>query len=66
MSRKDVIVCDRCGKEIVVFNNVQIREETARIDLYPVRASRTYPTQRIDLCAKCYQEFINYLENGND
>ena len=65
MSRKDVIVCDRCGKEILVFNNVQIREEPARIDLYPVGTNRTYPTQRIDLCAKCYQELINYFENAN-
>lgn len=40
----------------------QIRETSARIDLYPIGQPRTYPSQRIDLCEDCYQEFINFLE----
>ena len=62
MSRKQIFVCDRCGKESTAINNAQIRETSARIDLYPIGQPRTYPSQRIDLCEDCYQEFINFLE----
>lgn len=62
MSRVSKIVCDRCGREIVAINNTQVSETSARIDLFPIRCNRTCPSQRIDLCEDCYQEFINFLE----
>lgn len=54
--------CDRCGKEFSVISNAQLSEESARIDLFAIGQRRTCPTQRIDLCEECYQDFINYLE----
>ena len=67
MSRSLKYFCDRCGNEIrEVINNTQLSEKSARIDLYGVGERRTCPSQRIDLCEDCYQEFINFLENGND
>ena len=63
MSRVQKYYCDKCGKEIKdIINNAQLSQKTARIDLYPVGEARTYPSQRIDLCEDCYQEFINFLE----
>ena len=62
MSRVSKIVCDRCGREIVAINNAQVSETSARIDLYPIGCNRTCPSQRIDLCEDCNQEFINFLE----
>ena len=62
MSKINKIICDRCGKEIEAINNVQVSQNSARIDLYPIGINRTYPSQRIDLCEDCYQEFISYLE----
>lgn len=62
MSRVSKIVCDRCGCEIAAINNAQVSEASARIDLYPIGCNRTCPSQRIDLCEDCYQEFINFLE----
>ena len=54
--------CDRCGKEFSVISNAQLSEESARIDLFAIGQRRTCPTQRIDLCEECYQQFINFLE----
>ena len=66
MSRSLKYFCDRCGKEIEnVINNMQLSEKSARIDLYAVGKNRTAPSQRIDLCEDCYQEFINFLERSN-
>ena len=62
MSRVETIICDRCGKEIDFINNVQLSEKSARIDLYAIGQRRTCPSQRIDLCEDCYNEFINFLE----
>ena len=62
MSRVSKIVCDRCGREIVAINNAQVSAASARIDLYPIGCNRTCPSQRIDLCEDCYQEFIGFLE----
>ena len=62
MSIEKVIRCDRCGKEIRAVNNAQISENSARVDLYAMGQRRTCPSQRIDLCEDCYQEFINFLE----
>ena len=66
MSRVQKFYCDKCGKEIKdVINNKQLSEKRARIDLYAVGKNRTAPSQRIDLCEDCYQEFINFLERSN-
>ena len=62
MSRVEKILCDRCGKELAFVNNVQLSKQSARIDLYAIDKRRTCPSQRIDLCEDCYQEFINFLE----
>lgn len=56
------ILCDRCGKEFEAINNAQLSKESARLDLYEIGQLRTCPSQRIDLCEDCYQEFINFLE----
>ena len=65
MSRVEKILCDRCGKELAFVNNVQLSKQSARIDLYEIGRQRTCPSQRIDLCEDCYQEFINFLERSN-
>lgn len=62
MSKIEQIICDRCGKELKAFNNAQISKTSARIDLYPIGQLRTYPSQRIDLCEECYEQFVNFLE----
>lgn len=62
MSKIEAIICDRCGKELTAINNAQISKTSARIDLYPIGEPRTYPSQRIDLCEECYEQFINFLE----
>lgn len=65
MSKSLKYFCDRCGKELAFVNNVQLSKQSARIDLYAIGERRTCPSQRIDLCEDCYQEFINFLEKGN-
>ena len=35
----------------------------AKIDLWGVGQRRTDAPQRIDLCERCYQKFVNYLES---
>ena len=66
MSRVQKYYCDKCGKEIEgIINNAQLSQKTARIDLYPIGEARTCPSQRIDLCEDCYQEFVNFLEKGS-
>ena len=62
MSKVEVIICDKCGKELAVINNAQVSSTSARIDLYSIGCNRTAPSQRIDLCEDCYQEFIGFLE----
>ena len=65
MSKIEIITCDKCGKELTAINNAQISQSSARIDLYGIGERRTCPSQRIDLCEDCYQQFINFLEEGN-
>lgn len=62
MSKIEQIICDKCGKELTAFNNAQISKTSARIDLYPIGQPRTYPSQRIDLCEECYEQFVKFLE----
>ena len=62
MSKVETIFCDRCGKELTAINNAQISKTSAKIDLYPIGQPRTYPSQRIDLCEDCFNDFITFLE----
>lgn len=62
MSKVETIICDKCGKELTAINNAQISEISARIDLYAIGQRRTCPSQRIDLCEECYEQFINFFE----
>ena len=71
MSIKTEIICNKCGKEIVndsgcYKTNYAIYRYSARIQLWGVNEPRGYGGQRIDLCPKCYEEFINFLEGGGD
>lgn len=63
MSKVERIICDKCGKELTAINNAEISATSARIDLYPIGANRTYPRQRIDLCEDCYEKFISFFES---
>ena len=62
MSKIQKIICDRCGMEFDAINNDQLSAISARIDLFPIGCPRTCPSQRIDLCVECYEDFINFLE----
>lgn len=62
--RKEILICDRCGKELTAINNTQISEASARIDLYAIGQRRTCPSQRIDLCEDCFERFVTFLESA--
>lgn len=59
MSRPEVILCDRCGKEIPVFC---AKDNSAKIHLWGLGVNRYSHEQRIDFCAECYEQFVNFLE----
>lgn len=59
MSRPEIIICDKCGKEIPTFRAVR---ETAKMQLWIVGETRTSGGQRIDLCEDCFAEFINWID----
>lgn len=63
MSRRTDVICDRCGEEI---NGYDIKISSARIDLWGVGVPRSYGGQRIDLCLKCYDDFISFLEKRSE
>lgn len=57
------MVCDRCGNEIECWAHYIMRENSARIRFWGVGATRSNDGQNIDLCLKCAEKFINWLEN---
>jgi len=61
MSQKIEVNCDRCGVEITDYD---IKISSAKIHLWGVGVPRSYGGQRIDLCVRCYEGFVNFLENG--
>lgn len=63
MSRVTVLSCDRCGVEIPDYNK---KDHSAKILLNAPREYRGVGGQRIDLCEKCYSQFIKFLESGTD
>lgn len=67
--RKSETFCDRCGERIVnttgCYNqNYALRDDSAKIILWPVGENRSTQGQRIDLCVKCYGDFVAYMESG--
>lgn len=69
--QKTEIICDRCGKEIenpykCYKSNYMVKDSSAKIQLWGVGEYRGAPGQRIDLCADCYQKFIDFLEGDNN
>lgn len=65
MTRTEVR-CDRCGtsQELITKNDIII--SFAKIDLWGVGQHRTEASQRMDLCEKCFQKFVNFLESEVD
>jgi protein-arginine kinase activator protein McsA len=64
MAQKVEIICDRCSKEISRYYD--IKNVSAKIQLWGVGEYRTSSGQRIDLCEDCYIDFITFLERGTD
>ncbi len=62
MSQKVEIICDRCGNEISRYYD--IKNSSAKIQLWGVGEYRASGGQRIDLCEDCYADFITFLERG--
>ncbi len=70
MAQKTQIVCDKCGKEIVnptgyYHPTYALKNYSAKITLWAVGEPRSSFGQRIDLCPKCYEKFVNFLEEGD-
>ena len=57
------VICDRCGerKELITKNDIIV--SFAHIELWGVNQHRTDAPQKIDLCERCYEKFIRYLES---
>ena len=62
MAQKVEITCDRCGIEILRYYD--IKNASAKIQLWAVGEYRTSGGQRIDLCLECYEKFVTFLEGG--
>ena len=56
------MLCDKCGNEIPCWANHIITENSARIRFWGVGETRSNNGQNIDLCSKCAEKFINWLE----
>lgn len=54
------IICDRCGKEFE--DRLNKKDLTAKINYWGPGARRSGVAQQIDLCCKCNEEFINFME----
>ncbi len=63
MSRPEYILCDKCGAEIPVF---RAKEDSAKLTVNAPGEYRGCGGQRIDLCAECYQKFIDFMEEGDE
>ena len=67
MSKSETITCDRCGESIFnTHNNWLPRNimngQSAMIKLWKPEDLRSCSGDRIDLCEKCYQKFITFME----
>lgn len=57
MGRTTVYLCDLCGGTVGTTATC-----TARIMLWAPGEIRPGPAQRFDLCQKCYEGFLGFLE----
>lgn len=64
MAQKIEVVCDRCGKEIPRYYD--IKNVSAKIQLWGIGEYRASGGQRIDLCEDCYIDFVSFLEMVGD
>lgn len=62
MSQKVEIVCDRCGNEMSRYYD--IKNTSAKIQLWAVGEMRSSAGQRIDLCEECYEKFVDFLDRS--
>lgn len=60
MSQKIETLCDRCGNEISRY--CDIKNASAKIQLWKVGEARTSQGQRIDLCEDCYIDFLRFMD----
>lgn len=68
MARRNELTCDRCGQVIAnmdISTHHFIKELSAKIDYWGVGVPRSYGGQRIDLCTKCAEDFIKFINNEN-
>lgn len=59
MSKQVTVLCDLCNAEV---SSLSTERDCALIKLWSPGAYRSGPGQRIDLCVKCYNKFVNFLE----
>lgn len=73
MARKEIIICDRCGKEFKpIFQVVQdvpvlCDERVRNKKLYQLRYNDLQESMyfyNIDLCYGCYKELVDWFERG--
>ena len=64
MSQKTQVICDRCGKEISRYYD--IKNASAKIQLWGVGEYRASGGQRIDLCEDCYCDFVSFLDGKGE
>ena len=64
MSQKTETICDRCGREISRYYD--IKNVSAKNQLWGVGKNRTSYGQRVDLCEDCFIDFVKFLESSDD
>lgn len=64
--KRTEVKCDRCGASKELHTNNDIIISFAKIDLWGVGQHRTDAPQRMDLCSRCFQKFVNFLESEGD
>lgn len=64
MAQKVEVICDRCGKEISGYYD--IKNSSAKIQLWGVGEYRASGGQRIDLCEDCYCDFVSFLDGKGE
>ena len=64
MSQTTETICDRCGREIPRYYD--IKNVSAKIQLWGIGETRTSYGQRIDLCEDCFVDFARFLEGCED
>lgn len=57
-------VCDACGDPIPGRTATIVGESSARIQLWSPGQPRSGAAQRFDLCGRCYEGFVTFLETG--